>query len=89
MLIVSSEMMNQSPSELVMVVPLTRRDRGIPGHVRIAPPEGGLTDHSVALCDQLRTISDERLQRYRGTVRLAMLRVVRQSLMIFVDLPPR
>lgn len=85
-LVVSSDMMNQSAAELVIVVPFTRTDRGIPGHVRIASPEGGLTDHSVALCDQVRTISTRRLRRFRGTVQSATLRTVRRSLTIFLDL---
>lgn len=86
-LIVSSDMMNQSPAQLVIVAPLTRTDRGIPGHVRIAAPEGGLTDQSIVLCDQVRTISTLRLRRYRGTVRAMTLRDVRRSLMVFLDLP--
>ena len=88
-LVVSSEMLNTSPSGLVMVVPLTHRDRGIPGHVGIAPPGGGVTHPLVALCDQVRTISTERLQRHRGTVQRGTLRGVRRALMILLDLPPR
>lgn len=87
-LVVSSDLMNQSPAGLVIVVPLTRTDRGIPGHVRIEAPEGGLSDRSVALCDQVRTISTLRLRRHRGAVQSMTLRAVRRSLMIFLDLPP-
>ena len=60
-LIVSVNEFNKSPAGLVTVVPITSKDRGVRSHVRIDPPEGGLTARSFALCDQVRSISDERL----------------------------
>ena len=50
-LIVSVDSFNAGPAQLVYVVPLTRTDRGVPLHVAIAPPEGGLRAPSVILCD--------------------------------------
>src|ERR1700730_11291357 len=63
-LVVSDDAFNAGLSGLVMVVPLTSKvakSKTIPAHVRIAPPEGGLKTASVILCDQLRTISKDRL----------------------------
>ena len=45
----------------VVVVPFTTRDRGIPLHVRVSPPEGGLRDPSVLLPEQLYAADHSRL----------------------------
>jgi mRNA interferase MazF len=63
-LIVSDDAFNTGLAGLVMVLPLTSKlgkSKNIPTHIPIAPPEGGLKTASVILCDQLRTISKDRL----------------------------
>jgi mRNA interferase MazF len=50
-------------------VPFTRTDRGTPIHVRVDPPEGGLTAVSFALPENVRSISRERLSRRLGSLR--------------------
>lgn len=67
-LIVSANTLNHGPADLVVVVPLTSRDKGIPSHVPISPPEGGLTTPSFAMCEQIRVFAIERLIRRRGSV---------------------
>ena len=54
-MIVSSDMLNHGPARLVFVAPLTRTDRGIPFHVPINPPEGGVRTRSFILCDAVRS----------------------------------
>ena len=60
-LIVSPNAFNHGPADLVFVLPLTRSHRGIPLHVPVDPPEGGLTARSSVLCDAVRSISKDRL----------------------------
>lgn len=60
-LIVSVNPFNASPARLVYIAPITRTMRGIPLHVPVAPPEGGLRAPSAILCDAVRSISIERL----------------------------
>jgi mRNA interferase MazF len=61
-LIVSNDQFNNGPAGLVVVVPLTTRERErMPLRVRIDPPEGGLRDPSWALCEAVRSISTKRL----------------------------
>jgi mRNA interferase MazF len=63
-LVVSDDAFNSGLAGLVMVVPLTSRvkkSKNIPAHIPVQPPEGGLKTPSVILCDQLRTISKDRL----------------------------
>jgi mRNA interferase MazF len=67
-LVVSDDAFNAGLAGLVMVVPLSSkvaRSKTIPAHIQIVPPEGGLKTHSVLLCDQLRTISKDRLGKNR------------------------
>ena len=68
LLVISTDRFNALPSRLAVVVPLTRTARGWPFEVAIAPPEAGLRNASVVLCDQPRTIAHERLRRKTGSV---------------------
>src|SRR5437764_4150084 len=63
-LVVSDDAFNAGLAGLVMTVPLTSKlgkSKSIPAHIRVDPPEGGLKTPSIILCDQLRTISKDRL----------------------------
>lgn len=67
-LIISNNEWNKIHTGLVIVIPLTSMKRGISTHVPIIPPEGGLTKESYALCEQIRSISRERLVKKTGSV---------------------
>ena len=67
-LIISDDLLNRSPAGLVIVAPITGTDRGIPAHVFVAAPEGGLTKASVIMADQIRAISPRRLGRRLGAI---------------------
>ncbi len=60
-LIISDDLFNRGRSGLAMVVPLTTRERNIPSHVMIMPPEGGIRLRSFIKCEDLRSVSIERL----------------------------
>lgn len=76
----SVDVYNQGPSGLVIILPITSRLRGIPLHVRVEPPEGGLTLVSAILCDQVRAIARERLVQRRGTVSAQTMQAVEERL---------
>ncbi len=84
--VVSSDNMNQGPSELVMVVPVTRRDRRVPSQVALQPPEGGMTAPSFVMCEQLRTCSLGRLVRRRGSVSVTAMREIEARLRLLLEL---
>ncbi len=67
-LVVSLDHFNILRRGLVVTVPLTTTAIPLPGHVRIAPPEGGVTRVSYALCEHVRSISHVRLRRRMGKV---------------------
>lgn len=60
-LIISDERFNRGRAGLVMAIPMTARERGIPTHVAVSPPEGGVRVRSFLKCENLRSISKERL----------------------------
>src|SRR5438046_9651177 len=67
-LVVSWDEYNRGPAGLLVVLPLTSRDRRIALHVRVAPPEGGLRRPSVIECDAVRSAARERLTEPSGVV---------------------
>lgn len=85
-LILSIDSFNQSPAGLAIILPITTGLRGIPWHVSVPPPEGGLTRPSAILCEALRSISQQRLQRRLGTAGPATLQAVQDRLRILMNL---
>lgn len=66
MLIVSTAAFNEWPVGLVVVVPITSRERGFAHHVPIA--DGGLDRASFAMPEYVRSIGQQRLRRRLGIV---------------------
>jgi mRNA interferase MazF len=60
-LIVSADRFNQGRARLVIAVPFTTRERGLPVHVEVRPPDGGLREVSFAMCEQVRSLAVDRL----------------------------
>ena len=71
---------------VVIVLPLTSGENAEYDQVLIHPPEGGLTNPSVTLPDQLRAVDRARLVDRLGTVSPATLRQIEDSLRIVLDL---
>lgn len=72
-IVVSVDHLNRSPLGLSLAVPLTRTDFSNALHLEIEPPEGGLSQRSHAMPEQLRTLSHERVRRRLGELRAATL----------------
>jgi len=84
-LIISNDIANQSPANMVTVVPITTKDRKLRSYLRLDPPAGGLTQTSYIICDQVRTISKERLGKKYGAVNRAVLAEVESRLKFLLD----
>jgi len=85
-LVVSVDVFNHGPVGLVVVAPLTTKDKGIPFHVRLDPPEGGVTAVSYIKCEDIRSIAKERLERRWGTIGTANMTLVEDRLRILLSL---
>jgi len=85
-LILSDDLFNRGPAGLVIAVPITSRLRPIPFHIRMMPPQGGLTVESAALCEAVRSISKERLVKRLGVVSEGTLELVEDRLRILLRL---
>ena len=79
-LVIQNDLANRS-SPTVTVIPITSRfDRVYPFQVRIPAGEGGLAREGKALCEQVRTISRQRLGERIGELSAQRLREVRVAL---------
>ncbi|KJU85955.1 transcriptional modulator of MazE/toxin MazF [Candidatus Magnetobacterium bavaricum] len=85
-LIFSVDKFNQSKAELIVVIPLTTKDRGIALHIPIEAFEGGLKYLSFIKCENIRSISTERLFKYIGRVSEITMRLVENRVRIILGL---
>ena len=74
---------------LTIVASMSRTERDLPLHVRIAPSEeNGLTDFTDVKCEQLMTIEKSRLIRRRGSISSEELGRVDTALKLSLSLLP-
>jgi mRNA interferase MazF len=77
-------------SPVVLAVPCTTYQTGkrvYPTQVLLQAPEGGLTNDSIAMADQVRALSKTRLLRLRGMLSDKAITRLNQALLIALDLP--
>lgn len=67
-LVISVDAFNHGPAGRVLVIPITSVPKGIPLHVEIQPPEGGVDRPSYIKCEDLRSVAKERLSKRLGHV---------------------
>lgn len=75
--------------EIVVVVPVTGRENRphiFASQVSIPAGSGGLTKDSVALTEQVRTLSKQRLRRRMGTLPGDIMNAINQALRDTLDL---
>jgi mRNA interferase MazF len=85
-LVVSVDPFNHGPAGLAVLLPLTSVAKGIPFHVEISPPEGGVKVKSFVKCEDVRSIAKERLARRWGKVSASTLAAVEDRLRILLGL---
>lgn len=59
--VVSTDALNEGPAGVILVIPLTSTRRGLPSHVEIESGESGLDNPSYAKCEDVKSVSEERL----------------------------
>lgn len=86
LLVISDDRFNAGSSRRCVIVPITRTDKNLRIHVRVAPPEGSLREPSVILCDHPRSISHDRLDHRQGRVSPQTMAAVEDRLRRLLDL---
>ncbi len=66
--VVTVDMLNNSPGQLAIVVPISSAFYGLRSHIEVEPGASGLDHTSDARCDQLRVVSTERLSARLGII---------------------
>jgi mRNA interferase MazF len=85
-LVISVDTFNHGPAGLVVIIPITTKERGIPFHVAINPPEAGVSKKSFIKCEDIRSVSTHRLFKCLGKVSTATLKAVEARLKVLLDL---
>ena len=85
-LIMSDDVFNRGPAQLVIAVPMTSVIKRIPSHVRVVPPEGGLQKPTAILCEAVRSLSTTRLIRCWGALNSKTLAQVEDILRVLLRL---
>jgi len=86
-LIVSTDRFHSGPAELVVILPITSKGKGIPWHVPIkASSDVGLTRDSYIMCEAIRCVARERLMKRLGDVPSPILAEVEKRLRILLEL---
>jgi mRNA interferase MazF len=83
--VVSGNLLNQIPSDLVFLVPVTTAYLGVRSHVRVHMNDGELTHPSFAMTEQIRSMSMLRLRKRVGTVEPDTLELIRRRVFQFMD----
>jgi mRNA interferase MazF len=77
-------------SPVVLAVPCTsyRENRRVyPTQVLVVAPDGGLSNDSIFMADQVRVMAKDRLLKFRGRLSHEAIDQLNQALIIALDLP--
>ena len=86
-LVLSVDSFNQGPAGLVVIVPVTTKAKGISLHVEITPPDGGVKQVSFAKCEDVRSVSKQRLSTRLGKIKPHTLAAVEVRVRRLLGLP--
>lgn len=85
-LVLSADAFNQSLADLVVVLPITSRPKGLRSHVPVVAPEGGVRKPSFIKCEDIRSVARERLSRRWGAVSRQTMQAVEDRVRILLEL---
>lgn len=85
-IVVSTDVVNNGPGEIIVVVPVGSTSYGLRSHVELERGHGGLDQLSYARCDQVRVISTRRLGARTGTAGLEERESIDRALRFILDL---
>jgi mRNA interferase MazF len=83
--VVSADRLNDSPAGVVIVVPCTTTHRALPSHVELDPEASGLDETSYAKCEDVKSVSDQRLVARLGAANDVSLFGITRALRFLLD----
>jgi mRNA interferase MazF len=84
--VVSADSLNESRAGVVVVVPITTSYRGLPSHVEIDRGGSGLDELSYAKCEDVKSVSEQRLVGRLGVVGDEVMFQAARALRFLLDL---
>jgi mRNA interferase MazF len=84
--VVSADPLNESSAGVVVVIPTTTTYRGLPKHVEIDPESSGLDQIGYAKCEDIKSISEQRLIARLGAVEDEVVDRIARVLRFLLDL---
>lgn len=84
--VVSADPLNESRAGIVIVVPITTSVRGLPSHIEIEPDGSGLEEMSYAKCEDIKSVSEQRLIGRLGTVNPEVAFEISRAMRFLLDL---
>ena len=83
--VVSVDSVNEGRSGIVIVVPCTTTRRGLASHVELDPTTSGLDHVTYAKCEDIKSVSDERLGSRVGHAPIDAMFDITRSIRILID----
>lgn len=84
--VVSADPLNESRAGVVIVVPTTTAPRGLPSHIEIGSAGSGLDEVSYAKCEDVKSVSEQRLIGRLGGVSDEVTFQIGRALRFLLDL---
>lgn len=83
--VVSADPLNESRAGVVIVVPCTTTRRGLPSHIEIEAGDSGLDETSYAKCEDIKSVSEQRLVGRLGATGDEALFAIARALRFLLD----
>jgi mRNA interferase MazF len=84
--VVSADSLNESRAGIVVVIPTTTTYRGLPSHIVIDRDGSGLDEVSYAKCEDVKSVSEQRLLGRLGVVDDEVMFQAARALRFLLDL---
>jgi mRNA interferase MazF len=85
-LVISVNELNHGPAGIATVLPISVVDQRIATHVKVPSGEAGLTQNGFVKCEEVRSVSIERLTNRVGAVKPATMAVVMRNVGVLLGI---
>jgi mRNA interferase MazF len=85
-IVISADSLNESRAGVLIVVPITTTYRGLPSHIELDQGSSGLDEVSYAKCEDVKSVSEQRLIGRLGVVGEEIMFQTARALRFLLDL---